>query len=524
MTPIKTIFSFAVISLLCVVGVIYYPALKGFFVSDDFDLINAVRTQGPWGIWTVQAGFFRPVIALSLYFDYSVWGLNPIGYKVTNVVTHALNSILVMLSVWLMTSPLAFERQTAAKISAVAGMIFAVLPAHAEAVAWISGRTDVICTFFGLWAWCAFLAYEQNHKLSSLVISAVGLALALLSKEASLTLPIIMGAYSGYLYFSRRAPKWALIAASVNTCMLFLYLPLRYIAVGGLGGYGANVHLNFEPVRWIAGPPIFVARTIWPCCWPVTLLPDTARLSDQVGLMRWFYLGLGLIFIASVSGGALTQIYQHQTRAWGLSLFMLFAGIIGQLPSITIGLQTETRIGERLVYLPSVFISGLIALLLGLLLTKHYQLVVSAFVVAVIYGVSLWQANVLWYQAGEIARSVLASMRAIDVSRPVRVILPDHLQGAFIFRNGLQSASAWFAIPGDWHTLGWVTLATPFDRFELEVKNGQYSLTVPEPNTAILSGPASASLLVSADNRLAQITVDNGVIAYYSQGRLQTVP
>jgi hypothetical protein len=525
MNDIKKVFGFSGVILGILLIVTYYPALKGFFVSDDFDLINSVRTQGPFGIWTVHAGFFRPVVSLSLYFDHSLWGLTSIGYKLTNFVTHLLNSLLIVVSVWLTVSPLSIERLRAARVSVFAGFIFALLPAHAEAVSWISGRTDLICTFFGLCAWCTFLAYGQYPKARYLAISAIAFALALLSKEAIITLPLIMGLYSLYLYISRRTSRPSVVAFAVNTLMLLLYLPIRYLAVGGLGGYGANIHLNFDPVRWIAGPPIFLARIIWPCCWPVNILPSTALLSAQVEFMRWFYLGIGLIFMASVISVAWIQRQKHKPVLGWLVLFLLMAGIVAQLPSVSIGLQAETRIGERLVYLPSSFISSLIAILCIMLPAKRYLRSGFAVLLVSIYGISLWQTNVLWYKSGEIARSVLESMREVVVSRPISVIMPDHLQGAFIFRNGVQAAAELFSIRGEWKTIGLVTLNSAEDRFVLEIEKGKYLLIPIQPqNNFVLATPSTGEMSVASDSKSAQIAFSASAFAFYSQGRLQVAP
>jgi hypothetical protein len=521
----RKIFFFSGILLSLLLLAAYYPALRGFFVSDDFNLINAVRTQGPFGLWTVHAAFFRPIVSLSVYFDHSVWGLNAVGYKLTNFVTHLLNSLLVGLSVWLLIRPLSLERQRAAGVSVFAGLIFALLPAHAEAVSWVSGRTDLICTFFGLGAWCGFLAYSQYLKARFLVVSAIAFALALMSKEAVLTLPLIMGLYVAYLVIGRRSVKPAVLACLVNGLVLLLYLPVRYVAVGGIGGYGSSVHLSIDPVRWLAGPPIFLARTFWPCCWPVSLLPGTALLSTQIEFMRWFYLGIGIVFSASTIGLALVYRQKRQPDLWGLAVFLLLAGMVAQLPSVSIGLQAETRIGERLVYLPSSFVSSLIALLVILLLTRRYQRWGAALILLLIYGISLWQTNVLWYKAGETARSVLDSMRTVDVSRPINVILPDHLQGAFVFRNGLQAAAELFAIRGEWNTLGWVTLNSPQDGFVVKLEAGEYHLTPLQPqDNFILATPPTGAMIVSSDSKSAQVTRSASTFVYYAQGGLQVAP
>jgi hypothetical protein len=518
----KKSFTFSVILLAATSTIVYYPSLKGFFVSDDFDLINAIRMHGPWSVWTFHAGFFRPVISLSIFADYSIWRLNPVGYKLTNVVIHILNSILVILSAWLLTSRPAIERQISVTGSIAAGVIFALLPAHAEAVSWISGRTDVICTFFALGAWCAFLVYGQKHKTIYWAASSLAFTLALFSKEAAISLPLIMGLYVLYAHITKQKVRWLAKGALTNVAVLFLYFFLRYVAVGGIGGYGASVHVNLDPARWIAGPPIFLARVIWPCCWPAEVLSSSLALSEQIGFMRWFYLAIGLAFTAGIAGVAIVQISRRKLT-WGIALFLLMAGVIAQLPSTSIGLQAETRIGERLVYLPSVFICSLIAFAITMLAPKYQRLII-AFILAV-YGFTLWQTNLLWYEAGNIAKSILDSMRGVDASHPIAVILPDHLKGAFIFRNGIQPAADLFDIHGEWKAVALVTLDSQTDRFILETENGIYKLKAFNPKSAIIPLiPPATEVHVSPNNKSAQITLPNTFLVYYSDKQLYVSP
>jgi hypothetical protein len=56
-------------------------------------------------------------------------------------------------------------------ISLLAGLLFALHPVHTESVAWISGRTDLLATFFFLLAFISFLTYEKEGRQISLFLS-----------------------------------------------------------------------------------------------------------------------------------------------------------------------------------------------------------------------------------------------------------------------------------------------------------------------------------------------------------------
>ena len=513
----------AITSLTVASAIVYYPALRGFFVSDDFVLIAAVRDRGPLGVWTIGSAYFRPLISLSLFADYSVWGLNPIGYKLTNFSIHVLNSILVMLSVWLLPHRLTSGRRVTPAAGIVAGLVFALMPAHAEAVSWVSGRTDVICTMFALCSWSAFLSYSQRSRTGYLVASCAAFALALLSKEAAVTLPAVMALYLIYLRISRQETGRATWAVGANALVLLLYLALRFAAVGGLGEYGLYSHYNLEVRRWIAFPPSYLARTVWPCCWPSQALHRGSSLIDHRQSMWWFYSALGAVSIVSVAGVGAFQAAKRRETAWPVVLLLLASAIIAQLPSVTIGLQVETRIGERFVYLPSAFVASLMGVMLMVIAARPYRRLVIVLVVVLVYGASLRHANVLWYEAGEIARGIVGSMREIDASQPVAVIVPDHLRGAFVFRNGVQSAADLYDVGGDWFPVALVTLGATDDRFTLERENGEYRLAASQPGNAILPQfPFTEDIVVSEESGSARITLSDVDVAYYTQGGLQT--
>src|SRR5437016_4347707 len=84
---------FGFLLLACVA---FGPILRSGFVSDDFNLIHSVASKGPFGFFTFPpTDYFRPLISLTVWLDYHLYGLNPVGYHVTNLLVHTANSLLV---------------------------------------------------------------------------------------------------------------------------------------------------------------------------------------------------------------------------------------------------------------------------------------------------------------------------------------------------------------------------------------------------------------------------------------------
>src|SRR5690606_7875738 len=135
----------------------YAPALGGSFLWDDHTLIldsPLVRGRSSLGaffdsaFWEVDAselrarGYYRPLTILSFAIDHALHGTNAAGFHLTNVMLHATNTVL--LAVLLARAGMAPVK------SALAALLWALVPRLTEAVAWISGRTDVLATTFVL--------------------------------------------------------------------------------------------------------------------------------------------------------------------------------------------------------------------------------------------------------------------------------------------------------------------------------------------------------------------------------------
>ena len=186
------------------------------------------------------------MISISVWLDYSLWGLNPLGYHLTNTVFHGLNAFLVGVIVGVICR--AFQLPYRAP-SIIAGACFLLMPSHTEAVSWISGRTDVIATFFCLGALLALLVCMQKRSSLSALLYGVCLALALLSKEAA------AGAYLlafmitvGWFVKDRSARSASFVLATVAIGLMYALARFELLSTA-TGGYNPKVFHNFSWVR-----------------------------------------------------------------------------------------------------------------------------------------------------------------------------------------------------------------------------------------------------------------------------------
>ena len=127
---------------------------------------------------------WHPVTWLSLMLDYQIFGLNPLGYHLINLLYHVISTILLFLVFYRMTRNL--------WPSAFVAALFAIHPLHVESVAWITERKDVLSTFFWMLTVGAYSYYVEHPGLRRYFFVFLFFILGLMSKPMLVTLPFVL--------------------------------------------------------------------------------------------------------------------------------------------------------------------------------------------------------------------------------------------------------------------------------------------------------------------------------------------
>ena len=175
---------------------------------DDYDLL----VQNPnyrglgweqlrWMFTTFHTGHYQPLSWITFALDYLVWGMNPFGYHLTNLILHAVNAVLFyFLTLRLLALALSMTSVSAdldLRVAAgFAALFFAVHPLRVESVAWATERRDVLSGLFFLATILCYLqaaaAANQIWYRRRLVAALAFYILSLLSKASGVTLPVIL--------------------------------------------------------------------------------------------------------------------------------------------------------------------------------------------------------------------------------------------------------------------------------------------------------------------------------------------
>lgn len=329
---------------LVIVAICYLNSLPNDFVFDDGPIVGsnpAIRAISPIQFlkspyWAQQQyeGIYRPFAIFSLSADYAIWKRWATGFRLTNLLLHAINGFLL----FLLAAGLAGE----GIVPVVAMLIFLAHPVHTEAVISIVGRSELFAACFFLAAWLLF-------RRGKTLWAAALFFLALLSKENAIVLPAILLLD---LWLSNRDISWKQIASMISVALA--YLGLRFAVLGGLGipasAQYMGGHLTYFQ-RLLTSGRVFI-EYLKLIVFPVNVAGDydfnaipIARLSDSVA-----WLGLLLIFAIAASA------FLYRRRNWIVSFGVLFAFVVF-IPASNWIVPISVLMAERFLYLPLIGLS-----------------------------------------------------------------------------------------------------------------------------------------------------------------------
>ena len=344
--------------LIFITLVAYIPAIQGGFVWDDNDHLtenqNIRSLQGLGKIWFAPKSnyLYYPLTFSSFWLEYRLWGLNPTGYHVVNVLLHALSALLLYRILLCLNLPGAW----------LAAAVFALHPVHVESVAWVSERKNVLSGFFYFAsALCLFRFFGftgKREKKPNLWWYLAGLLLfmcALFSKTVTCSLPAAMLLV---LWWKRGGVKGGEVAALAPFFALGLAMGLTtaWLEKHQVGALGSEWDLSFVESCLLAG------RALWfylgKLILPVKLIFNYPRWQVD-GSLWWQYIyPAGVLLVVLI-----LWLIRRRVGRGPLVAVLFFCGtLLPALGFFDVYIFRYSFVADHFQYLASV---GLIALLIG---------------------------------------------------------------------------------------------------------------------------------------------------------------
>jgi hypothetical protein len=326
-----------------VLGVYLAALAAGFLALDDADTIRFVQS-GKVVVsdlfFSGGIGYYRPLSTLSLLTDFHLFGGNPAGYHLTNILLHLTNALLV----YHLASVFIREESRTYFYPFLAGLLFAVHPVNSEAVVWMCARPDLLCCFFFLLSFIAMISVIRRSTPAGSACIFVAFLCSLMSKEASLFLVVLAPAW---LYLERKeVPLRNALAACVPLFLaaLVYFLLRKGFPVAPGPAATSTLPAGAHPLSFImdgsAAYGFYLRKLVYP--FPLNIAITEISTGICIGA---FLLGLALSVLVWVKNAAL----RVPICFLALSLTPPIGAMFLSLP--------WTPYAERYLYLPSVAFS-----------------------------------------------------------------------------------------------------------------------------------------------------------------------
>lgn len=230
--------------------------------------------------------YYRPVFLLWLLVNLKLFGLHPALWHVATLLLHGVVVVLVYrLGLRLMGNELS---------AAAAGLLFAVQPVHVESVVWLSGVTEPLAGVFFIGAFLQYLRFREWRATRPMVLCGLFALLALLAKETSAALPLLIALYE-WLFPSAAAEnlraRLAAAARAIGPAFggAAVYLCLRLFAMHHM------VLVNNSPGKVLMTWPLLLWDYLRMMVWPVGLaVYYDAQILKQPSVQQ-FWLPLAFL-------------------------------------------------------------------------------------------------------------------------------------------------------------------------------------------------------------------------------------
>ncbi|OGR42524.1 MAG: hypothetical protein A2X35_11950 [Elusimicrobia bacterium GWA2_61_42] len=380
---------------------------------------------------------YRPLRTVTLALDYALWKGDPRGYHLSNVLLNCGAALMF----WLFCLALTGN----GLLALLAGLLFALHPAHAESVAWVKNRSDILCALFYFASAAAFAFYARHGKKTALAASVLLAAPAFLAKEMALTLPFALAlalVYSNLEAGKDWKEKWEALVPFF--ALLAAYVVFRETAMaGGPAAIGAGA----APLARAQLLAVTAGEYLKTLLWPVTLSIDRALPSGGAAALQY---GLAAVFIAGVPG--LWFSGRRRGAFWLLLFWVLY------VPISNLVLIEGRPFAEQRLYLPSAAFCAFIAWALTELPRPGSRLARASLGFALALGL-FWGArgayrNLDWKSEVGLWQKTAASSPSARVYNNLAVALLRENRYEEGIRNAQESLRLDPAFVDAWNTLG----------------------------------------------------------------------
>ncbi len=371
--------------LVALVLAAYWPALGGQFVWDDELLVQKnPLALGQANLATIWFHTDFSLTSVALWLQWLLWGNNPVGFHVVNVLLHAGGCLLL----WRVLKRLAVPGTW------LAAALFAVHPVGTASVAWISEMKNTLSLVFCLLSALLYLranAEPMGVRRETLfyALSLAAFLLALLSKTSTVMLPVAL-LLCAWWQHGRITRRDLLRTAPFFVIALLLGCATIWFQVQVMKAGDPVQTENFFGRLAAAG------RVLWFYLGKILLPLDLSMIYP-----RWTVAPKNVIAYvpALLWGGLLATCWSFRSRVWGWATFfaltcftVLLFPVLGFL---SMDYLVISRVSDHFQYLPMIPIIALVAAALARGLSGQFFWSVAVMLVLGLAAMTFQRAEII---------------------------------------------------------------------------------------------------------------------------------
>jgi tetratricopeptide (TPR) repeat protein len=382
----------------------FWPVLSHQFVKYDDDKYITENPHITGGltlqsiIWTFTTPHFymwHPLTTLSFLVDYELFGLNPFGYHLTNLLIHIANVLLLF---WVLS-----KMTGAFWPSAFIAAVFAVHPLQVESVAWVAERKNVLSTLFWILTIAAYIRYTARPSIGRYLLVVLSFSLGLMAKPMLVTLPCVLllldywhlrrlrwgGQGKGEISPQHRLLKsthkqssfWLLFAEKIPLFILAaIVCAITYIIQqkGGVVSGLESVPLSHRLANAVIAYATYIEKLIWPS----RLAVFYPHPGGNFSMLR---LVTSAVLLTAVS---VCCIYFSRSRKYLMTGWLLFLGVL--VPVIGLIQAGAQGRADRYMYITMVGLLIMVVWAAGDIFAKwRYKKIAAIFSSAIIVSAAV---------------------------------------------------------------------------------------------------------------------------------------
>lgn len=354
--------------------------VSGFSTLDD-TCHMAMMQSGNLNFASLVPGsgikYLRPLTFSTYLIEFNLFGPNKAVFHGINLLIHVVNSCLL----YQICRTYFNEHRCREGIALISALFFALAPINCESVAWVSGRTDLLCTLFFLAA-ILILLNERLRPITSFFTFLLFYIASLLAKESSIALIAIVPLFLLFIDPKRSfSSKIALSSATLLGSIIYFLMrmgPKTELDMASTKIVTSMINQSFPELLYktIAALGFYGKKLIWPFPLNIAIHSINESLYFPVGIIT---LGAALYFFIRFNKCRLPLLIIITCLAPPLLAFL------GKVP--------WTLYAERYLYLP---MTGF-ALLIGLIVSKFKPMIhVLCYLLVIPLGISTISRTELW--------------------------------------------------------------------------------------------------------------------------------